>query len=161
LVRNVVDWDDYVGRFEAVQDVTVTPRVSGTIASILFRNGQDVTANQPLFVIDPRPFRAVYLQAIADLSKAQLKRLSVAAQDGMARAISPAHSPVDGDIVFAREADDRLAVRDQMIADQALGSGGKHVGDVLQMRHPEPPGGCALCVVEDGARHVHRRESFR
>lgn len=37
----------------------------------------------------------------ADLGKAQLKRLSVAAQDGMARAISPSHSPVDGDIVFS------------------------------------------------------------
>ena len=37
----------------------------------------------------------------ADLGKAQLKRLSVAAQDGMARAVSPSHSPVDGDIVFA------------------------------------------------------------
>ena len=37
----------------------------------------------------------------ADLSKAQLKRLAVAAQDGMARAISPSHSLVDGDIVFA------------------------------------------------------------
>ena len=37
----------------------------------------------------------------ADLSKAQLKRLAVAAQDGMARAISPSHSLVDGDLVFA------------------------------------------------------------
>ena len=37
----------------------------------------------------------------ADLSKAQLKRLAVAAQDGMARAISPSHSLVDGDIVFS------------------------------------------------------------
>ena len=37
----------------------------------------------------------------ADLTKAQLKRLAVAAQDGMARAISPSHSLVDGDIVFA------------------------------------------------------------
>jgi len=37
----------------------------------------------------------------ADLSKAQLKRLAVAAQDGMARAVSPSHSPVDGDIVFS------------------------------------------------------------
>ena len=36
----------------------------------------------------------------ADLTKAQLKRLAVAAQDGMARAVSPAHSLVDGDIVF-------------------------------------------------------------
>ncbi|HVY51038.1 MAG TPA: P1 family peptidase [Devosia sp.] len=37
----------------------------------------------------------------ADLSKAQLKRIAVAAQDGMARAVSPSHSPVDGDIVFS------------------------------------------------------------
>lgn len=37
----------------------------------------------------------------ADLSKAQLKRLAVAAQDGMARAISPAHTLVDGDLIFS------------------------------------------------------------
>jgi D-aminopeptidase len=37
----------------------------------------------------------------ADLTKTQLKRLAVAAQDGMARAISPAHTMVDGDLVFA------------------------------------------------------------
>jgi L-aminopeptidase/D-esterase-like protein len=37
----------------------------------------------------------------ADLSKAQLKRLAVAAQDGIARAVSPAHTLVDGDLIFA------------------------------------------------------------
>jgi len=37
----------------------------------------------------------------AALSKAQLKRLAVAAQDGIARAMSPSHALVDGDIVFA------------------------------------------------------------
>lgn len=37
----------------------------------------------------------------AALNKAQLKRLAVAAQDGIARAMSPAHALVDGDIVFA------------------------------------------------------------
>ena len=57
IVRRVVDWDDYVGRFQAVQDVTVTPRVSGTITQVLFRNGQDVKAGQALLVIDPRPFQ--------------------------------------------------------------------------------------------------------
>src|ERR1700754_5092246 len=56
IARDVIDWDDYVGQFEAIQDVTVTPRVSGTIMQILFRNGQDVTEGQPLFIIDPRPY---------------------------------------------------------------------------------------------------------
>jgi L-aminopeptidase/D-esterase-like protein len=37
----------------------------------------------------------------AVLTKAQAKRLAVAAHDGFARAIWPAHTPMDGDIVFA------------------------------------------------------------
>ncbi|CAN0578636.1 unnamed protein product, partial [Laminaria digitata] len=37
----------------------------------------------------------------AALSKSQCKRMAVAAQDGIARAMSPAHALVDGDIVFA------------------------------------------------------------
>lgn len=37
----------------------------------------------------------------ARLSKAQAKRMAVAAQDGIARAASPSHTPVDGDLVFA------------------------------------------------------------
>jgi L-aminopeptidase/D-esterase-like protein len=37
----------------------------------------------------------------ASLTKAQAKRLAVMAQDGLAHAIFPAHTPVDGDIVFA------------------------------------------------------------
>lgn len=37
----------------------------------------------------------------ADLDKAQCHRMAVAAHDGMARAIVPAHSPMDGDLVFA------------------------------------------------------------
>jgi RND family efflux transporter MFP subunit len=71
IVKRVIDWDDFVGRFQAIQDVTVTPRVSGAIASVLFRNGQDIKAGQPLFIIDPRPFRAAYLQAVANLDNAK------------------------------------------------------------------------------------------
>ncbi|ACA16556.1 peptidase S58 DmpA [Methylobacterium sp. 4-46] len=37
----------------------------------------------------------------AVLSKAQARRLAVMAQDGLARAILPAHTPLDGDLVFA------------------------------------------------------------
>src|SRR5262245_54235130 len=58
LQRDVVDWDDYTGRFEAVQDVEVRPRVTGQVSAIHFRNGQDVAVGQPLFTIDPRPYRA-------------------------------------------------------------------------------------------------------
>jgi D-aminopeptidase len=37
----------------------------------------------------------------AALSKAQAKHLAVMAQDGLARAIHPVHTPFDGDIIFA------------------------------------------------------------
>lgn len=37
----------------------------------------------------------------AELSKAECRRLAVAAQDGLARAVRPAHSMFDGDTVFA------------------------------------------------------------
>ncbi|WP_284246689.1 P1 family peptidase, partial [Methylobacterium haplocladii] len=37
----------------------------------------------------------------AALTKAEAKRLAVAAQDGLARAIHPVHTPLDGDVVFS------------------------------------------------------------
>lgn len=43
----------------------------------------------------------------AALTKSQAKRMAVAAQDGIARAVSPAHTPVDGDLVFAVSAGDK------------------------------------------------------
>jgi L-aminopeptidase/D-esterase-like protein len=43
----------------------------------------------------------------AVLTKAQAKRLAVMAQDGVAHAIFPAHTPIDGDIVFAAATGDR------------------------------------------------------
>ena len=70
LQRNVVDWDDYVGRFEAIQDVEVRPRVSGQIIRIGFRDGLKVSKGQFLFQIDPRPYAAALAQARADEARA-------------------------------------------------------------------------------------------
>ena len=70
LQRDVVDWDDYVGRFEAPQDVQVMPRVSGQITRIGFQEGRDVRAGQLLFEIDPRPYRAALAQAQAEVARA-------------------------------------------------------------------------------------------
>ncbi|MEL7258691.1 MAG: biotin/lipoyl-binding protein, partial [Pseudomonadota bacterium] len=57
LVRTIVDWDEYTGRFEAVQRVEIRPRVSGYIESINFEDGQLVKKGDLLLVIDPRPFQ--------------------------------------------------------------------------------------------------------
>ncbi|CAN5214030.1 efflux RND transporter periplasmic adaptor subunit [soil metagenome] len=71
LQRDVVDWDDYTGRFESPQDVQLRPRVNGVITAIHFRNGQDVSAGQALFTIDPRPYRATLQQAQAQVARAE------------------------------------------------------------------------------------------
>lgn len=71
LQRNIVDWDEYIGRFEAIQDVEIRPRVSGAIDQVLFRDGQIVRRGQALFTIDPRPYRATLMQAQASVAKAR------------------------------------------------------------------------------------------
>jgi RND family efflux transporter MFP subunit len=70
LERTVIDWDDYVGRFEAIQDAEIRPRVSGAVTGLFFRDGQDVAKGQPLIEIDPRPYRAALAQAEADVGRA-------------------------------------------------------------------------------------------
>lgn len=71
LVRQVADWDDYSGRFEAMDMVEVRPRVGGTIQSVHFTDGQRVQKGQLLFVIDPRPFAAQLARASADVAGAR------------------------------------------------------------------------------------------
>lgn len=69
LVREITEWDDYVGRFEAVDSVEVRPRASGYLQRAHFTDGQYVRAGQLLFTIDARP-----TQALLDQSRAQLVR---------------------------------------------------------------------------------------
>ncbi len=71
LVREVTEWDDYVGRFEAVDSVEVRPRASGYLQRSHFTDGQYVRAGQLLFTIDARPSQAALDQARAQLARAQ------------------------------------------------------------------------------------------
>ncbi len=71
LVRDVNEWDDYVGRFEASRSVEVRPRVSGAVTAIHFTDGAIVRKGQLLFTIDPRPFAAALAEAQAGLASAQ------------------------------------------------------------------------------------------
>lgn len=71
VVRELVDQDEYVGRFAAVDDVTVRSRVSGYLDQIRFRDGQMVKAGDPLFTIDQRPLNAALDEANASVATAQ------------------------------------------------------------------------------------------
>jgi RND family efflux transporter MFP subunit len=103
IARDVIDWDDYVGQFEAIQDVTVMPRISGTITKILFQNGQDVKEGDALFIIDPRPFEAAYRQAVATTGRAQAVLINAQAE------LKRAEMLVNTDSISKTDYDLRLA----------------------------------------------------
>jgi RND family efflux transporter MFP subunit len=69
--QEIVDWDDFVGRFEAIQSVDVKPRATGYLKAVHFRDGQYVRAGQLLFTIDARQAQAALAQAQAQLTRAQ------------------------------------------------------------------------------------------
>ena len=71
--RTVTDWDEFTGRFEAVQEVQVRARVGGFVTSVEFRDGSIVKAGDLLYVIDSRPFEAVAEQAEGQLSDARAR----------------------------------------------------------------------------------------
>jgi RND family efflux transporter MFP subunit len=71
LSRTVVDWDDFLGQFQARNSVDVRPRVSGYLQSIGFKDGDLVRKGQVLFVIDPRPYQAALEQARGQEAHAQ------------------------------------------------------------------------------------------
>lgn len=73
------------------------------------------------------------------LTKSQAKRLAVAAQDGIARGASPAHSQVDGDLVFA------LSTRARPLEDPVL--------DLVQLGHA-----AAVCLSRAMARAIYLAE---
>jgi membrane fusion protein, multidrug efflux system len=73
LKRTVTDWDEFTGRFEAVQEVQVRPRVGGYITNVEYRDGAIVHQGDLLYLIDSRPFEAVALQADGQLADARAK----------------------------------------------------------------------------------------
>jgi RND family efflux transporter MFP subunit len=83
--KQIIEWDYYTGRTEAVESVNITPRVSGYINNITFRAGDTVKKGNLLFVIDPRPYQAALDQAQAQEREAeanqQLQDANFARQD--------------------------------------------------------------------------------
>ena len=63
--RDVPIFVSGIGTVQALQSVLVRARVDGTIDKIAFIEGQDVKVGDLLATIDPRPYQAVYDQAVA------------------------------------------------------------------------------------------------
>ncbi|HWD56854.1 MAG TPA: efflux RND transporter periplasmic adaptor subunit [Stellaceae bacterium] len=60
-----------IGSVQAYNMVTIKTRVDGQITKVRFAEGQEVKAGDPLVQIDPRPYKAAYDLANANLEKDQ------------------------------------------------------------------------------------------
>lgn len=73
VVKPIVEWDEYTGRFDAVETVEIRARVSGYLNEVHFKDGQIVKKGDLLYSIDPRPFERALEQAKAELAQASTK----------------------------------------------------------------------------------------
>ncbi|OJU14240.1 MAG: efflux transporter periplasmic adaptor subunit, partial [Caulobacterales bacterium 68-7] len=87
IVQKVVDWDDFVGRFQAQQAVEVRARVGGYLQSVNFKDGQMVTKGQLLFTLDPRPAEAALASARAQLAQAEAQKAQGASEFARAQTL--------------------------------------------------------------------------
>ena len=71
--RNVSTWQEFSGRFEAVDRVQIRPRVTGAIQSVHFREGGLVKQGDLLVSIDPEPYQAAVAQAEGQVASAQAR----------------------------------------------------------------------------------------
>ncbi|MGL5489508.1 MAG: efflux RND transporter periplasmic adaptor subunit, partial [Shewanella sp.] len=70
LHERVTEWDEFTGRLQAPESVTLVPRVSGYIASVNFKEGALVKKGDVLFRIDASVFEAEVARLKADLASA-------------------------------------------------------------------------------------------
>ncbi|HBY44088.1 MULTISPECIES: efflux RND transporter periplasmic adaptor subunit [Brevundimonas] len=99
LSQQVVDWDEFTGRFEAPRSVDVRARVGGYIQSVHFKDGDFVRQGQPLFTLDPRPAQAALASARAQLAQGQaqltLARTELTRAEGLLASQAVSQAEVD------------------------------------------------------------------
>lgn len=101
VIRTVQEWDEYTGRFVAIDSVEVRPRVTGYLDRVHFRDGQIVKKGALLFTIDRRPLEAERDRAVA-------ARRQVEAQIALARAnVERGRTLLEAEAISQEEYDQR------------------------------------------------------
>ncbi len=99
LSQQVVDWDEFTGRFEAPRSVDVRARVGGYIQSVHIKDGDFVRQGQLLFTLDPRPAQAALASARAQLAQGQaqltLARTELTRAEGLLASQAVSQAEVD------------------------------------------------------------------
>lgn len=109
LQKSVTEWDEFSGRIQAIERVSVRPQVSGLIEQIHFQDGQLVKKGDLLFTIDQRPFQAELARAQAtvagDEAKLALVRADLARAEQLIQTHAIAQSELDQRTDAVSEAD--------------------------------------------------------
>ena len=116
ISRRIQDWDEFTGRFQAIDTVEVRPRASGYIEQVLFHEGQFVKKDDVLVIIDPRPYQADYDRAKAGLELAKSQHELASLEAARVQKLK------DSGAVSREELDERLSTLNQQ---QASVSGAK------------------------------------
>ncbi|MFM2421756.1 MAG: hypothetical protein RL291_286, partial [Pseudomonadota bacterium] len=73
VLKKVTEWDEYTGRFEAIENIELRARISGYLQEVHFKDGQQVKKGDLLYTIDPRPFQRALEQTQAELLQAKTR----------------------------------------------------------------------------------------
>ncbi|MEO1205460.1 MAG: efflux RND transporter periplasmic adaptor subunit [Pseudomonadota bacterium] len=69
IEQRITQWDEFSGRFDAIESVDVRARVSGFVEEIHFNDGELITKGDLLFSIDKRPFEIEVASAKATIDQ--------------------------------------------------------------------------------------------
>jgi membrane fusion protein, multidrug efflux system len=117
LSKRITQWDEYWGRFKAVENVEVRARVSGFIETVHFKDGSMIKAGDLLFTLDKRPF-----ELAVDNAKAEVARIEAQvalAENEVDRAEPLARSKVLSDRDFDQRKSSLRAAQAQVLAAKA------------------------------------------
>ena len=119
ITKPVTEFDEFTGRFEAINHVEIRPRVSGYIESVNFTEGSEVKQGDVLFIIDQRPYAAELKHAEATL--VQTKSALMLARSERARAANLlAQHAISQEEFDTRSSGDEQAEANVEVAEAAL-----------------------------------------
>jgi RND family efflux transporter MFP subunit len=113
ISKPITEFDEFTGRFEAVERVELRPRVSGYVTATHFDQGHEVKRGDVLYVIDARPYQATLKHAKAELARARTQAELARSEGERAKRLIAKHA------ISQEEFDARTAGNEQAAANVA------------------------------------------